>query len=206
MAAPPNRSLRCDPGEPVGFDFTAAMRRLCDDMVRRVPELAHIDLTRVAFSFCQARKAVRHGLYASLTPLRFAGGQTETVRRGRRWGIQRLKDSSGLEMLYILNFYLPRYLELHFPEKLTTVVHELWHISPQFDGDLRRFGGRCYAHSGSQRSYDAHAAALAQRWLAAGPATCLYEFLRFNFRDLATRHGRVYGRKIPAPKLFPLES
>lgn len=203
---PEKRSVRRDPPHPAGFDFTAHMRRVCEDMVGRVPELGHIDLGRVAVSFSQTRKAVSHGLYASLTPLRFAGGRTETVRRGRRWGIQRLIDGAGQEMLYILNFYLPRYLELGFREKLTTIVHELWHVSPQFDGDLRRFGGRCYAHSGSQKHYDAHAAALAQRWLAAGPAPAVYGFLQYSFRELAARHGRIFGRKIPTPKLFPLES
>jgi predicted metallopeptidase len=124
-------------------------------MVRRVPELGHIDPAYVAFSFCQTRKAVSHGMYASLTPLRFAGGRTETVRGGRRWGIQRLCDESGREMLYLLNFYLPRYLNLSLREKLVTTIHELWHIGPRFDGDLRRFGGRCYAHSGSQKRYEA---------------------------------------------------
>lgn len=57
-----------------GFDFTARIRPICADMTRRVPELAHIDFGRVAVSFRQARKAVSHGMYASLTPLRFAGG------------------------------------------------------------------------------------------------------------------------------------
>ena len=90
-------------------------------------------------------------MFASLTPLRFAGGQRHTLRRGRQWTLQRVCED-GREMLYILNFYLPRFLDLPLDEKLTTVVHELWHIGPRFDGDLRRFGGRCYAHSGSQKT------------------------------------------------------
>jgi predicted metallopeptidase len=196
---------RLRPRAATGFDFTAEMRRLCEDMVRRLPELGHIDLGRVALSFCQTRKAVRHGMYASLTPLRFAGGATEMVRRGRRWGIQRLQDSAGREMLYILNFYLPRYLDLEFREKLSTVIHELWHISPQFDGDLRRFRGRCYVHSGSQKQFDAYVGQLAERWLGLEPPETLYEFLRYSFRELAGRHGAVVGRKIPAPKLIPLD-
>ena len=115
---------------PAGFDFTLHMRRLCEDMTDRLPELRHIDLSRVAISFSQARKNTRHGVFASLTPMRFADGRTHTVRRGRKWGVQRLQAASGREMLYILNFCLPRFLDLPFGEKLTTVVHELWHISP----------------------------------------------------------------------------
>ena len=134
-------------------------------MVARLEELRHIDLSRVGIGFCQTRRQGRFGMHASLTPLRFPGGQAQRVRRGRTWRIQRV-ELDGREMLYLLNFYLPRFLDLPFAEKLTTVAHELWHIGPRFDGDLRRFGGRCYAHSGSQRRYDAYVGRLVDRWLA----------------------------------------
>ena len=204
MPTPQPRRRRLDRSSLHGFDFTHHVHRLCEDMVQRVPELRHIDSRFVAFSFCQTRKAVSHGMYASLTPLRFAGGRTETVRRGRRYGIQRLCDESGREMLYLLNFYLPRYLNLGLREKLVTTIHELWHISPRFDGDLRRFGGRCYAHSGSQKRYEAQVQRLTDRWLALGPPPALYEFLRDDFATLSRRYGAIIGRKIPAPRLIPL--
>jgi hypothetical protein len=107
-------------------------------------------------------------------------------------------------MLYILNFYLPRYLDLPFREKLSTVMHELWHVGPSFDGDVRRFGSRCYAHGSSQKRYDAHVERLLDRWLALNPPEPLYGFLRLNFRELGARRGRVYGSKVPAPKLTPV--
>jgi predicted metallopeptidase len=201
---PQPRRRRLDRSSLQGFDFTQHVRRLCEDMVQRLPELRHIDAGYVAFSFCQTRKPVTHGMYASLTPLRFADGRTETVRRGRRYGIQRLCDESGREMLYLLNFYLPRYLNLGLREKLVTTIHELWHIGPRFDGDLRRFGGRCYAHSGSQKRYEARVERLTDHWLALDPPPALYEFLRDDFATLIRRHGAVIGRKIPAPRLIPL--
>jgi hypothetical protein len=173
-------------------------------MVARLESLRHVDLSRVAVSFCQTRKAVPHGMYASLTPLRFAGGATETVRRGRRWRIQRLAGPSGREMLYILNVYLPRFLDLALEAKIATILHELWHIGPGFDGDLRRFGGRCYAHSGSQKRYDAQVSSLVEQWLALGPPEPLYEFLRHDHRELARRYGRVFGLRVRAPKLIPM--
>ncbi|MBN2476667.1 MAG: hypothetical protein JXB62_18800 [Pirellulales bacterium] len=181
------------------------MRRLCDDMVTRVGRLRHVDMDRVAVGFSQARKASPFGMYASLTPMRFAGGALHTVRRGRKWGVQRLYDASGREMLYILNFYLPRFLDLPLREKLTTVVHELWHIGPQFDGDVRRFGGRCFAHGASQKRYDTQVETLLRRWLADEPAESVWAFLRDDFRELTTRHGHVHGRKFPSPKLIPVQ-
>ena len=204
MASPRQHQATRKAAPAAGFDFTFHVRGLCDDMVCRLPELRHVDLTRVAVSFSQTRKPVNHGLYASLTPMRFAGARMHTIRRGRKWTVGRLYDESGREMLYILSFYLPRFLDLAFREKLTTVMHELWHIGPEFDGDVRRFNGRCYAHSGSQRNYDAHVSRLADQWLSLDPPLSVYEFLRHNFRDLVTRYGRIHGTKIPTPKLIPI--
>ena len=187
-----------------GFDFTAHVRLVCADMAARLTELRHVDMSRVAVGFSQARKRGCYGMYASMTPLRFPGGQTHALRRGRQWRIQQV-NLDGREMLYILTFFLPRFLDLPYREKLTTVVHELWHISPLFDGDLRRFGGRCYAHSGSKRRYDAHVERLADQWLSLGPPEGLTDFLRSDFRGLVALHGRVFGRKIRAPKLVPWE-
>lgn len=129
------------------FDFTFHIRRLSGALIADLPELAHIDLARVAIGFCQTRKAVPHGMFASLTPLRFVGGAATTIRRGKVHAIQRVFDAGGVEMLYILNFYLPRFQNLDFREKLITVLHELWHISPEFNGDIRRHAGRYHAHA-----------------------------------------------------------
>ena len=188
------------------FDFTLHIRRLCDDLVARLPELAHIDMSSLAVSFSQARKAVPHGMFASLTPLRFAGGATTAVRRGRLHAIQRVCDASGREMLYILSFYLPRFQNLDFREKLITVLHELWHISPDFSGDIRRHTGRYHAHTHSQAEYDEEMGRLADRWLAQGPPDDLWAFLRDDFHQLAARHGGIIGMKIRRPRILPVPS
>ncbi|MAT71822.1 MAG: hypothetical protein CMJ58_20120 [Planctomycetaceae bacterium] len=188
---------------PRGFDFTAAMRALCRDMVARLPELAHVDLDRVAIGVVQARRNVSHGTYAALTPLRFEGGRSEGTVRGRRYRVQPLTGRGGQDFLYLLTFYLPRFLNTSLEEKLSTVVHELWHIGPQFDGDLRRHEGRCYAHGPSKKDYDAQMDRLAQQWLAADPPLHVYEFLQHTFAELQAEHGPIAGDSWPAPKLIP---
>lgn len=187
-----------------GFDFTAHVRRICEDMVERLPELSHIDPQRVAFSFRQTRNATLYGVQATLTPLRFEGGRLHTIRRGRRYGVQRLINADGLEMLYLLCVYLPRFMNHSLREKLITLVHELWHISPEFNGDLRRHEGRCYAHSHSQREYDAAMGVLVDRWLATGVNPQIYAFLHGDFRQLRQNYGPIYGVRVPQPKLIPL--
>ena len=188
------------------FDFTRRMQSICSDMTLRLDELRHIDAERVAVCFCQARKRVDHGMFASLTPLRFAGGALTTRRRGREYTLQRLVHASGHEMLYVLSFYLPRFMDQSFREKLITIVHELWHISPHFNGDIRRHAGRCYAHTGSQKNFDAHADGLAQRWLALNPPEELWSFLKGSFDDLIRENGRIVGVKIRRPKLIPVRT
>ena len=189
----------------IGFNFTVHVRRLCDDMVSRLEPLRHVDMSQVAVSFCQTRRSGAQGMFASLTPLRFAGGSLYTVRRKRRWSIQRLYDPEGREMLYILNFYLPRFLDLPYREKLLTVLHELWHVSPKFNGDVRRLGGRCFAHGSSQAAYDRQIEKLLTAWLELDPPAGVCEFLKYNFRQLVARHGRVFGRRVPTPKLVPAD-
>jgi predicted metallopeptidase len=188
-------------GQP--FDFTAAMHELCADTVARTPALAHIDLSRVLFSINLARNGRRHGLQARVTPLRFQGGALASVHRKTAYQVQRVVVD-GREILYLVTFCLPRFLNREFEDKLVTVFHELYHIGPAFDGDLRRHAGRYCAHTGSQKKYDAHMAALAKKYLNGGADPARYAFLRLSFGQLCRRHGSVIGLHLPRPKLIPI--
>ena len=188
-----------------GFDFSTHIYNICVDMAERLPDLQHIHMPQVMVGFRQARKNVMHGLQASLTPMRFENGSLETVRRGKKYTLQRVYNAEGEEYLYLLNFYLPRFLNHSLEEKLTTIVHELWHISPEFDGDLRRHEGRCYVHGTSEEEYDATSRRLAQAWLSHNPPSELYTFLGSNYQGLLEEYGGVFGRKVPAPKLIPMQ-
>jgi hypothetical protein len=191
----------CWASSTVGFDFTRHMRRLCADLTTRLPDLAHIDMQRVAVRYCQVRRGGRHGVQATLTPLRFERGARETTRRGKNWIVEPIYDDAGREMLYLLSFYLPRFLNHSVAEKLATVCHELWHISPEFDGDLRRHEGRCYAHGPSERQFHEAMHRLAEKWLSVSPPAEMHAFLNHDFRELQQLHGRVFGIKIPTPRL-----
>jgi len=182
------------------------MRILCVDIVTRTPEMRHINMDYVAVSFNQTRKRVRHGMWASLTPMRFEDGATISIRNGRRYTAQKLYDDQQREMLYILSFYLPRFMQLSFQDKLTTIFHELWHISPDFNGDIRRHPGRCYAHTQSEAEYDARMHELSLKWLALDPTPELYTFLKRKFGELERQYGRVIGSRVKQPKLIPLDN
>lgn len=188
-----------------GFDFSNAMELLCRDIVGRLDEFSHVRMDEVAVTFAQARRRVSHGLQAKLTPMRFEEGRLTTWRYGRQWTVQRLfTGDHAVEFLYILTFYLPRFLDHDFREKMITIVHELHHISPEFNGDIRRHAGRYHVHSHSEKEYDALCERLVDRYLAMKPPVGLFRFLKPNFRTLSRQHGGVVGLRVPIPKLIEL--
>ena len=180
------------------------MTRLCQDFSNRVDALSHIDMSRVLVTVSQTRKRVSHGLYASVTPLRFPGAALSGLVRGRRMAMPIVTNRAGVEQYYVATFYLPRFLCVSFEEKLETVAHELWHISPTFDGTLREFAGTTRVHGKSRAEYDAWSRTLAARYLASGPEAAAFDFLKHHPRHLRERYGSLTALQLPRPKLIPL--
>lgn len=200
--------LEAPPWYPTGphqqpFDFCGHVRRLLHDIALRCSEFSHIDVSRVLLGIMQARHHGKHGLQARVTPLRFPHGELTRIRRGVTYQIQRYFLDEH-EFLYVMTFCLPRFLDRDFDDKMVTLVHELYHIGPHFNGDLRRHGGRYQLHSHSKKRYDEHMTELARAYLATRPDSSLHAFLRLNFAQLVQRHGAVAGVVVPRPRIVPL--
>lgn len=200
MAAPP--WIETHPvGQP--FDFTKAMTALIDDVCLRVAEFSHIRSKQLLIGYVASRNNRRAGLLARVTPLRFAGGQMVKQARGRSYQVQQF-TVDGNAILYIMAFCLPRFLNQSFDEKFTTIFHELFHISPSFDGDLRRHHGRCAFHTNSKSAFDAEMSKMARAYLAKGADPRLHNFLRLDAAQLKSRHGMVVGQRAPRAKIIPI--
>jgi hypothetical protein len=186
--------------KPAPFHYTNAMRDVVRDVVETLEELRHVDLDRVLLSIAQARQSSTHGVYASCYPLRFEGGEREVLHKKRRFRMPTLQHQ-GHEILYIVYFMLPRFHEEQdYREKLATVIHELYHISPAFNGDIRRFPGKNFAHGHSRELYHAAMRRLADQYLATSPQARDHEFLDRPFSELMEHPGGVVGTCIPRPK------
>jgi predicted metallopeptidase len=185
------------------FDFCVHIQQLVMDIAVRCPDFAHLQVPRILVSVTQARGQHTHGLQARVTPLRFAKGALVRKRRGVPYHIQRFFLGEH-EYLYLMTFCLPRFLDQDFDQKLVTLFHELYHIGPAFDGDLRRHDGRYHFHSHSQRDYDKRMVAYAREYLASKPDASIHAFLRYDFSQLQERHGAVTGIVVPRPKMIPL--
>ena len=107
------------------------MGRLCADVAARCEVLRHIHMPRVLVTFTPSRNRSRYGLQARVTPLRFRNGALTRRHGSVEYQVQRF-FVDGREMLYLLTFCLPRFLDQSFDEKLVTVFHELFHMNPAF--------------------------------------------------------------------------
>lgn len=186
-------------GDP--FDFCAAMRGLCVDIVQKCPPLAHVDPAQVLFTIIKARTSAKHGLQARVTPLRGPGGGLHVIEGKRTYHVQQYRVD-GQEMLYLMTFCLPRFQNRTYAQKLVTVFHELYHLSEVFDGTTRSFGGRYATHTANQKEYDAHVAQLAEQYLRQRPDRRCLAFLQLSFWQLCRRHGTVVGVHVPRPRLI----
>lgn len=195
---PPTRDVSAEP-----LDFGTQMRRLCDDIANRCEALNHVRMPRVLLAFTPSRNRSRFGLQARVTPLRFGEGGLVRNFRKVEYQVQRFFVDE-VEMLYILAFCLPRFFDQPFEEKLSTVFHELFHMSPSFDGDLRRHRGRYALHSHSKALYESQMGTLAREYLADHDQPEVFDFLRFNYRELWEKHGGIRGVIVPRPKLLPV--
>jgi predicted metallopeptidase len=180
------------------FDYTGALEVLIREIVGRVGEFGHIDPDRVLMACARSRDNGPAGAYAKIVPMRFEAGARERRVGRHTWEMPALTHQ-GRELLYLIYFFMPRFGDLPYRQGLETVVHELYHINPRFDGDIRRFPGRNYAHGSSQKRFNATVARLTDEYLAAGePAAA--RFLQMTTAELRQAQGSLVGRTVPLPK------
>ena len=191
--------------EREGLQFVGLMRSLVADIAAKVPALSHIDPEKLAFSLTRARSRSKAGTYAFIVPMRFEGG-ANVMQHGRRtYRMPRLALPGG-DALYVMYFLYPRYFNLPRQRKLHTVFHELYHIGGSFDGDLRRFAGRQWAHGACKGQFDGVVAQLVEeyleRWGSDDPAPA--RFLKHSWGDLTRLFGGVRAPAIVRPRPLPI--
>ena len=185
------------------LNLTGELERLIRDITARTTELEHIAPERLLVCVSSGRPSAG-GSLAKIHPLRFAGGERSVkARRGRRSVLCTMPTIThqGEEMLYVIYFLVPRFLELPFREKLITIFHELYHISPACDGDIRRFPGRNYAHGSSTKGYNALMGKLVDAYLERLPERSALDFLEGDLKALRSRHSAIVARRLQAPRI-----
>lgn len=141
------------------LNVTLAVKRLVRDAAARLPELAHVDASKVLVVAGEARRASR----ATIKPV---GG---TRSRPAPFHIR----TRGRDILYVITLRPLWFLSSTAEERVATLLHELYHASSRFDGSLHR--GRRHDRLPRPR-YDRQIRGLLARYLAVAPAELIVPF------------------------------
>jgi len=186
------------------LNLTLELERLIAHITGQVGEFGHIDPRKVLVCVSSTRGGGVHGTYAKIHPLRFEDGtRCKTIRRGVRkhaYEMPRITHR-GVEMLYVVYFLVPRFLNLPFREKMITLFHELFHISAEFNGDIRRFPGKNFAHGSSTKKYNAYMGKLVDSYLGNLTDRSILSFLEGDMEEIRGRFKAIVGRKMAAPRI-----
>ena len=178
------------------------MTALIKDIVETHPSFNHIVLNKILVAISPSNGS-RNGIVAKLRPMRFEGGSRTRVFQGFQYKAPEINFGKN-SILYIVYFHLPRFLNHgNFENRLATVLHELYHISPSFNGDVRRFSGRNYAHGSSRKKYDESINIYTNEYLNKTLHPELSAFLRYKYTELKRRYGAIHGDMIRIPRSKP---
>jgi hypothetical protein len=211
------------------IDYTGRIARLMEEIVSRVPALSFIK-PREVLVFARFGRTAREGAFATCHCLNLPQSEpTHYYWRDRRTGQMTRRSEwfvlksptvriGGEPVRHLVSFALPRFCDQRLegsPKaplyegcepwmgKLDTIVHELYHIDPR-EG-IRRVersdgGTSCRSHG---RRFFADVRRMVDEFLASGPDPECYDFLRYDFRELAGRYGDVIGTTFRTFPSFP---
>ena len=212
------------------INYTERLTLLMQDVVTRVPTLSFINIADVLV-FARAGRSDAEGAFATCHCLTLppsepgyyfwrdrASGQ---ITRRSEWFVTKSPAVTigARSVKYMLSFTLPRFCdqsldrsrkEKFYPgaapwiSKLDTVIHELYHIDPQFAGIRRieREDGTYSAHCHGHRFFE-EVAAMVNAYLDTKPDPSVTDFLRHDFAALDARYGGVVGTSFRTFPSYP---
>lgn len=201
--------------------YTDRLTALMRDIVARVPTLSFIDM-RDVLVFARFGRSGHAGPVATCHCLSLPPSEpgyyfwrdeaSGTMTRRSDWFVSRSPSVVVNEraIKYLISFALPRFCNRTLARsrksrfysapteawisKLDTVVHELYHIDPGFQGIRRlpREDGTC-SNAAHTPEFFAHVSEMVMQYLDSDPDPSTYDFLRADFALLASQYGGVVG-------------
>lgn len=184
------------------LNYRSLIQDIIFDLTKQIDEFRHIKPNRIIISSTPCRANGKSGLWASLVPLRFENGHKTKIERRKTFNekhfitlpckkIRKLRQQAEDYFLYYLYLAVPRFYNLKRIEKLETLIHELYHVNPVFNGDLRRFPGRCYIHGPSVKAYDEKVNNMRKIYEKKATVTQQLNHLSLRHTDLLKRYDKI---------------
>jgi hypothetical protein len=164
-------------------------------MIRVTEEFRNFDINRILVCCASNRRDGRGATYGKLLPMRFKDGSPVIKHKNRFYTIPKLKIN-GHEIYYIIYFYVPKFFDLSAKEKIRVIFHELYHINPEFNGDIRRMGKVKSAHGHSKKAFEQNYIDYAESFFKSIYDTPYCNFLAMNSYDLKKYFCKIQYKRI----------
>jgi len=212
------------------IDFTHHVRLLMEDVIARLPALAHVDLQQVLV-FARLGRTTTHGAYATCHSLTLPDSEpayyfwrdrrTGALSRRSEWFVTRSPEVrvGGRRISHLVSIALPRFCNQTLKDthkervyergkewlaKLDTIVHELYHVDPH-QGGIRRSVKTDGSPAGQTHTpqFFRDVQCIVRDYVASRPDPAVYEFLALDFDGLVKRHGGVAATTFRDFPAFP---
>jgi predicted metallopeptidase len=180
------------------INITDVLTDLIKEIIIRSHFFSHIDTTKLIVCLSSNKKNGRGSIYGKLVPFKFKNGSDTVTFKGKYYSIPRITNN-GTDILYAIYFHLPRFFDLPADKKLNVIFHELYHISPDFNGDIRRMGNVKKAHGSSKKRFDLKFENEVKSFYEYISKTYFLDFLRMDSKSLKNKY-HIYARRMKIPK------
>ena len=213
------------------INYTERLTLLMQDVVSRVSALSFIDIADVLV-FARPGRSNAEGAFATCHCLSLPQSEpgyyfwrdrdTGKITRRSQWFVTKspVVTIGTRQVKYMISFSLPRFCDQSIDRsrkerlypgsdqswiaKLDTVVHELYHIDPEYAG-IRRIdrGDGTYSTSCHGQKFFEQVAAMVHEYLDTRPDPIAYDFLRHDFTSLEMKYGGVVGTSFRTFPSYP---
>lgn len=181
------------------FNITDALTLIIKEMINNTEEFKLFDINKILLCCGTNKSTSRGGIYGKLVPLKFENGNDIIKHKGFYYTIPRL-TINNIEIIYIIYLYIPKFLDLTAKQKIDVMFHELYHINPEFNGDIRRMGKFKKAHGHSRKSFDEKYREYAEVFYEKIEDTPFMNFLNMDTHALKKEFKRICYRRMKVPK------
>ncbi len=181
------------------FNLTDALTLIIKEMIASTEEFKLFDINKILLCCGTNKSTSKGGIYGKLVPLKFENGNDIIKHRGYYYTIPKLRVNN-IEIIYIIYLYIPKFLDLPAKEKIDVMFHELYHINPEFNGDIRRMGKFKKAHGHSRKSFDEKYKSYAEAFYEQIKETPFLDFLELNTDALMKKFNKISYRRMKVPK------
>jgi predicted metallopeptidase len=131
--------------------------------------------------------------------LKFKDG-SEVIKHNKKYYTIPRIVLNNVEILYILYLYIPKFFDLTVKDKINVMFHELYHISPEFNGDIRRMSNIKSAHGHSKKSFEEKYIEYASKYFNKIDGMPFSSFLQMSYEDIKKQFKVIKYRRMKSIK------